>query len=336
MTSWKCIEKKLRTPALIIAVGFLLSACATGGSTVAPKGVAVKVLRPVTMVQGNTCNAVNLIWIDQERVISSEGIFLSGVERSQLAEKARSVVNETGFLQSTSLPPESDSVRYHTMLIKLINMDIDQAQTAAHATKTGRIELSIALKEGGELSGFTECYSTDFSKEIVRRVPKYKHSQLPSDFDMKKMLIARAIRSVLRKFTPARVSTFRPVYGGLGEAAKVSDLLNGGNCKLAFKVALTALKDNETDQSMLFNAGVAAECLAGKSRKQLEKIKALKKSLEFYEKVLMASPSDKEANRAAKEVAQTLELYGDAASNQSDSRIKLQKLEQEYSTPSGF
>ena len=295
----------MRIVLTVVAVVCLLSGCV---SHTANRGVAVDILRPVKMEDGH-CDKIGLIWLDSSRVVPAPGVRLSASERRMIAEQVREICARTRYLITTTAQPELDGSEYHLMTIRVNEVSVVSSRDNAVASKVARVALGVTLKQGGVL----ECYTAPpVVREFKRQAPLYEAERLPSDFELKTEAIRRSLETIVATFSPDKVKTFRPVRGGTGQVGQVGDLIDGGMYEQALLSCKAYLEEHPDDAAALYSAGLASECLAGKARDDRRRLKALNLALEYYNQAVLRDSGDPESTRAAREVAQEVELYLDA------------------------
>lgn len=290
----------------LIVTFFLIGACAIK----APKGIVVNVLRPITMEEGINCGKISLIFVDLQTFPSNE-LQLTSSEETMLIEEARSKIERTGFLQMNEGILRDHHSNYHFLTFKIYKLTIKRNS----GNKIASIGVSASFSKGN-----TECYTVNFMEEFTR-------SENASDWKFKRDVVAKALDNLIRKFVPKKVKTLRPVFGASGDAARISDLLNGGNCKLALSLAKIALKKNPNDKNLLYNAGVAIECLASNTINQQQKVALLEKAQSYYLQALHLDSDQEEIQRAEMEVEIQRELYKETFRRQKDVIKKSKKDE---------
>jgi hypothetical protein len=163
-------------------------------------------------------------------------------------------------------------------------------------------------------------------------VPIHRDQSLPSDQVLLRQAVRHALEDVVSTFVPKKVPTLRPVHGLSGPLTRSSDLLLAGNCQDALGLLQQHLTPNGGHPQVLYNAGVAAECVATQERNQKRKGQALEVSVNYYKQALALGATDVDLQRARREAQQTLDFYQRIRTSSADQR---QQREQ-YKSPKGF
>ncbi|RLA90601.1 MAG: hypothetical protein DRG20_03030 [Deltaproteobacteria bacterium] len=164
--------------------------------------------------------------------------------------------------------------------------------------------------------------------------PAYKADKLPSPLRVKEMLIKEAVRRVVRQFVPVKSIILRPVKFGSDLTNKVAAMINAGNCRGAYEIVKPTVKNPQCkDINLLYNAGVALECMAWNEANDINtQVFYLNKSLEYYRRAAILAPTDQDIQRAMRDVSYELDTAFAAFKRQK----KTKKLLQKFQTPTGY
>ena len=290
--------------------------------------VVVDVVRPSQMEEGG-CHNIHLVYVSPEQVLPASGVRLSASAKQMISEEIRRLLNETGYIKSTTIPAGITDFADHDLIVKITTFEVKSSQDEAYRRKTAYVDMSLVLKEDGA----QECYSiTPPVYEHIAQVPLYRDQTLPSDQTLLRQAVRHTLEDVVSTFVPQKVQTLRPIQGVSGDLARANDLLLAGNCLDALLLLEQHLGPNPKDTKALYNAGVAAECIATKERDQDRKQRALKASVDYYKQVLELGKADADMQRARKEALSTLEFY----LRVTDSGTKQRQQRDEFKSPKGF
>lgn len=311
----------------------LLILCFAGGcatTQVGSKGALVQVYKPNTVKESLVCSAggdegVSFMYVGRETISGN----VSGSDKALIAQYARSVLGETRFINPVTMP--SIEGEYPDLSISVINYNVSTKTQGGSIEKYGVFQANFSVRQGGIL----ECSTGEpilVEKRFVQ--PAYRRDKLPSDLRVKEMLVKEAVRKVIRQFVPVKSTILRPVKGMAGMAKSAADMINSGNCIGAYEV-LKPIADSPgcKDESVLYNAGVALECMAWNNANDLNTQQLyLQKALKYYRKAAMLAPQDYDIQKAMGDVS--YELNTAFASTKRQKKTK--KLLEEFETPTGY
>jgi hypothetical protein len=232
-----------------------------------------------------------------------------------IKEKAKIVLADTPYLTIREMVDESAKkgateieAVHHFLKFDVNLLDIQREKN--------KVEILIGIvahlqKLRGD--SYFECGVKDSVNNYA-----WQGNNLPSQECMVRDALERCLSSLIRQISPKEVCVYRPLKSGNDVCSRVSNLLDSDNCDLARDLAQDYLKKHPDDESVLYNLGVAFECLASKSRKQEEKISYLEDAENAYNTYLVLNAEDEDAQTARQEVKQSLSLYGLAGEKQSD------------------
>jgi hypothetical protein len=273
---------KSLTTGMLTVIGLSVAICLAGCATLSDfssfkkqREVLVEVVRPSQMEEGG-CKTIHLVYLSPEKVLSAQGVRVSYASRQMIAEEIRRLLNETGYIKSTTVPSDLEDADFHDMIVKVTSFEVKSSQQGNYRRKTAFVDLSLVLKEGG----LQECYSiTPPVSDHTAQVPIHRDQSLPSDQVLLRQAVRHALEDVVSTFVPKKVPTLRPVHGLSGPLTRSSDLLFAGNCQDALVMLQQHVTPNGGDPQVLYNAGVAAECVATQERNQKRKGQALEVSV---------------------------------------------------------
>lgn len=326
---------KSLTTGMLTVIGLSVAICLAGCATLSDfssfkkqREVLVEVVRPSQMEEGG-CKTIHLVYLSPEKVLSAQGVHVSYASRQMIAEEIRRLLNETGYIKSTTVPSDLEDADYHDMIVKVTSFEVKSSQQGNYRRKTAFVDLSLVLKEGG----LQECYSiTPPVSDHTAQVPIHRDQSLPSDQVLLRQAVRHALEDVVSTFVPKKVPTLRPVHGLSGPLTRSSDLLLAGNCQDALVMLKQHLTPNGGDPQVLYNAGVAAECVATQERNQKRKGQALEVSVNYYKQALALGATDVDLQRARREAQQTLDFYQRIRASSADQR----QHREQYKSPKGF
>ncbi len=311
-----------------LALLFLFAiGCAPQVST---KGALVSVYRPNTVKEAIVCSAggdqgIAFMYVGKDTISGN----VSSKDKSLIAQYARAVLGETRFINPVTVP--SMEGEYPDLSIKVIRFGVKTVREGANIKRYGIFQANFSIRQAGMI----ECSTAEpilVEKTYVQ--PVYRKDKLPSYLRIKIKLIKEAVRRVVMQFVPVKTTVLRPVKGMSGLAKSAADMINAGNCVGAYEI-LKSMADSPQckDAKVLYNTGVALECMAWNSANDLNtQERYLSKALKYYRRAAMLDPKDQDIQRAMAEVS--YELSTVFASTKRQKRTK--KLLQEYKSPTGF
>lgn len=306
----------------------ILSGCAT--TQVGSKGALVKVYKPNTVKEALVCSAggdegISFMYVGKDTITGN----VSSSDKAIIAQYARAVLGETRFINPVNVP--SMEGEYPDLSINVANYMVTTKIKGASIEKYGVFQANFSVRQGGIL----ECSTGEpilVEKRFVQ--PSYKRAMLPSDLKVKEMLVKEAVRRVVRQFVPVQSSILRPVKGMSGMAKSAADMINMGNCIGAYEV-LKPIADSPgcKDVNVLYNAGVALECMAwNNANDRNTQQRYLSKALHYYRRAAMLDSSDQDVQKAMGEVAYELNTVFSSTKRQK----KTKELLEEFKTPTGY
>ena len=301
---------------LLFLLVVLLGGCVSGHSiSSSGKGITVKTLRPPEINEAEKCGNISMVMVE---VTTSQDI--TQAYNDVIKEKAKIVLADTPYLTIREMVDESAKkgvteieAAHHFLKFNVNMLDIQRSQNRVD------IEISIVAhlqKMRGD--SYFECGVKDSVDHYT-----WQGDNLPSQECMVREALGRCLSSLIRQISPKEVCVYRPLKSGSSACGRVANLLDSDNCDLARDLALESLQTDPDNENLLYNLGVAYECLAAKSQKQEEKIKFLKKAEHAYNKYLMLDAEDEDVQTARQEVKQSLSLYHAARDKQSHAQSGL-------------
>ncbi len=293
----------------LFAIGFLalfLGACA--GVKPSTKGALVNVYRPNTVKEGIVCSTpgeqgIAYMYVGPETVSGK----VSKESKQIISQYARAVLGQTNFINPISVPAMDGeypdlSIRVHDFSVKTKTLD-------NRVKRDGVFQASFSIRQAGML----ECSTSDpILIEKHYEMPVYKREMLPSALKVKGAMVKEAVGRVVRQFVPVKSSVLRPVKTGDGGlAAKAAQMIDSGNCRGGYEVAKPAASDpNCINADLLYNAGVAIECMAWSiAHDQKTQERYLSKAGEYYRRAALLKPEDADMQKAMSEVLYELDTF---------------------------
>jgi hypothetical protein len=295
---------------LVILCMFLGGCVSVHDISSSSKGIAVKTLRPPEINESTECGDISMVMVE---VTTSPDI--TQKYNHVIKEKAKIVLADTPYLTIREMVDESAKkgateieAVHHFLKFDVNLLDIQREKN--------KVEILIGIvahlqKLRGD--SYFECGVKDSVNNYT-----WQGNNLPSQECMVRDALERCLSSLIRQISPKEVCVYRPLKSGNDVCSRVSNLLDSDNCDLARDLAQDYLKRHPDDESVLYNLGVAFECLASKSRKQEEKISYLEDAETAYNTYLVLNAEDEDAQTARQEVKQSLSLYSLAGEKQSD------------------
>ncbi len=315
---------------LLFFVGILLLAAGCSTVQVSSKGALVSVYRPNTVKEAIVCSAggdqgIAYMYVGKDTISGN----VSSRDKALIAQYARAVLGETRFINPVTVP--SMEGEYPDLSIKVLRFSVKTIREGVNIKRYGVFQANFSIRQAGMI----ECSTAEpILVEKVYVQPAYKKDKLPSYLRVKIRLIKEAVRRVVMQFVPVKSTVLRPVKGMTGVAKSAADMINAGNCVGAYEI-LRPVADSPgcKDAKILYNAGVALECMAWNNANDTStQQKYLNKALKYYRKAAMLDPKDADIQRAMSEVS--YELNTVFASTKRQKRTK--KLMEEYKAPTGF
>ncbi len=289
-----------------------LGGCAT--TQVSSRGALVNVYHPNTVKEGLVCssggdNGISYMYVGADTISGN----VSKGDKYLIAQFARAVLGETKFINPVTV--SSMEGEYPDLSVRVINFRVTTKREAGVVKRYGVFQANFSVRQAGML----ECSTADpilIEKTYVQ--PAYRKDKLPSIIRVKEKLIKEAVRRVVRQFVPVKSTILRPVKGISGMAKGASDMINAGNCIGAYEV-LKPMADSPTcrDASVLYNAGVALECMAWNNANDMNtQQQYLSKALKYYRRAAMLKPGDLDIQKAMGDVSYELNTAFSASKRQ--------------------
>ena len=298
----------MRRSVCIISGFFVLFLAACGGIKPSTKGALVNVYRPNPVKEGVVCSTegekgIAYMYVGAETVSGKVG----SEDKRIIAQYARSVLGQTNFISPISVPAMSGeypdlSIRVHEFSVKTGTLD-------NRVKMDGVFQASFSIRQAGML----ECSTSDpILVEKHYEMPAYKREKLPSRLKVKESMVREAVSRVVSQFVPVKSNVLRPVKTGGGDIAeKSAQMIDSGNCRGGYEMAKAAAGAPDCqDADLLYNAGVAIECMAWSiAHDQKTQEQYLTKAGEYYRRAAMLKPEDAEMQKAMSEVLYELDTF---------------------------
>ncbi len=312
----------------VLLLFFFAGGCAT--TQISSRGALVSVYKPNTIKEAIVCSSggdqgISFMYVGRDTISGNVG----ASDKSLIAQYAKAVLGETRFINPVTV--SSMEGEYPDLSIKVINFKVKTYREGASIKRYGVFQANFSIRQAGLL----ECSTAApilIEKTFVE--PIYKKAKLPSILRVKEILVKEAVRRVVRQFVPVKSTVLRPVKGLTGMAKSAADMINSGNCVGAYEVLKSmANSPGCKDAYVLYNTGVALECMAWNSANDIRtQQRYLEKALKYYRRAAMLKPSDPDIQKAMGEVS--YELNTAFASKKRQRRTK--KLLEEFKAPSEF
>jgi len=309
---------------------FLLVMTACGTTHLATTGALVNVYHPNLIKEGLVCttqgkSGISFMYVGPETVSGQ----VTSHEKEVIAQYAKAVLGDTRFINAVSVP--SMEGEYPDLSIRVHQFFVNTKRERDRIVRDGVFQASFSIRQAGIL----ECSTSEpILIEKHFEVPYYKSEALPSELRIKEIMVKEAVRRVIRQFVPVKSRVLRPAKMEGTWAKKAAAMINAGNCRGAYEV-LKLLADNPncTDAGIIYNAGVALECLAwNEANDQPTQARYLNKAMEYYHRAAFLKPNDADMQRAVRDVSYELETVFASFGRQQ----KTKGLLKEYKTPTGF
>ncbi|WP_462324931.1 tetratricopeptide repeat protein [Desulfoplanes sp.] len=295
---------------LLVVFLLLLGGCVSGhGISSCGKGITVKTLRPPEINEAEKWGDISMVMVE---VTTSPDI--TQAYNAIIKEKAKIVLADTPYLTIREMVDESAKkgvteieAAHHFLKFNVDLLDIQGSQN--------RVDIEIGMvahlqKLRGD--SYFECGVKDSVDHYT-----WQGDNLPPEDCMVREALGRCLASLIRQISPKEVCVYRPLKSGGNVCSRVANLLDSDNCDLARDLALEELASDPDNESLLYNLGVAYECLASKSHKQEKKVEFLEDAEEVYNKYLMLDAQDEDVQTARHEVKESLSIYQVARDKQS-------------------
>jgi hypothetical protein len=320
---------RLYTKYLSLMLPLILMSCA--GVQVSTRGALVNVYKPNPVKESMVCTTqgeqgIPYMYVGAETVSGDIG----SEDKRIIAQFARAVLGQTRFINPISVPATSGE--YPDLSIRVHEFSVKTKKTADRIARDGVFQASFSIRQAGML----ECSTSDpILIEKTFKAPAYKKERLPSDLRIKEQMVKEAVKRVVRQFVPVKSSVLRPIKTDGGElAGKAAQMIDAGNCRGGYEVARAAAEDPKCkDAALLYNAGVASECMAwNAANDQKTQILFLNRSRDFYSRAAVMKPADKDIQRAMNDVSYELDTFFASFERQKTTGKTLE----EYKTPKGY
>lgn len=307
---------------------FCLSCASTGPSKT---GALVKVYRPNVETASLACSTpqskgISFMYVGPETISGQAG----PKEKKLITQFARSVLSETRVINPIGIPPMEGE--YPNLSIDVLELSVVDQKKQNRITRKGVFEANINIRQ----MGLIDCATTE-PISIVKQyeAPSYKSETLLSPRKLKGKMIKEAVRQAVRQFVPVKRTVLRPVKtGGDDLVEKSARMIDGGNCRGAYEAIKPIVKSPDcSNADMLYNAGVAVECMAWKGAlKQETQARYLQEAEKYYRKAASLAPDDGDMQRASREVSYEVEAFFVSSGTQNDT----QKERDRYKAPTGY
>jgi len=305
-----------------------LSCVSTGPSKT---GALVKVYRPNVETASLACSTpegkgISYMYVGPETISGQAGL----KEKKLITQFARSVLSETRVINPIGIPPMEGE--YPNLSIDVLELSVTDQKTRNRITRKGVFEANINIRQ----MGLIDCATTE-PISIVKQyeAPSYKPETLISPRELKGKMIQEAVRKSVRQFVPVKRTVLRPVKTGGDElVGKSAQMIDGGNCRGAYEAIKPIAKSPDCKNAdLLYNAGVAVECMAWKRAiKQETQARYLQEAEKYYRRAASLAPEDGDVQRASREVSYEVEAFFVSSGAQNDTRREKDR----YQAPKGY
>jgi len=294
------------------------------------RGALVKVYRANTVKEGIVCSAggeasIPYVYVGRDTVSGK----VTDAEKRLIPEFAKSVLQESRFINVRSV--SSDSGEYPDLSITVYKNSVDRKTSGGRITLDGIFQASIRIRQGGDI----DCATADpVLVEKHYEAPSYDPGKLPSASKVQEQMVKEAVRRVVRQFVPTTTTELRPIKGGSEMADRAGKMIDGGNCTGAYEgVKAVAESPQSKDADLLYNAGVAVECMAwNNAQDQKAQTRYLRKAKELYQRAAFLKPGDSDIQKAAKEVSYEVDTFLASFERQKKTRDVMK----EYQAPKSY
>lgn len=316
------------TPSLAALLTLFLAACAATGPP--KKGALVNVYRPNPVKEAMVCTTqgeqgISYMYVGPETVSGK----VVGEEKRVIAQYARAVLGETRFINPISVPAMSGE--YPDLSIRVHKFSVKTKRMGGRLTREGLFQASFSIRQAGIL----ECSTSDpVLIEKHYEAPVYKKERLLSPIRVKEAMVKEAVKRVVRQFVPVKSSVLRPIKTDGDLTNNAAQMIDAGNCRGAYEILKTAANNPKCeDPALLYNAGVALECMAwNAANDQKTQVRYLSKAGGFYKRAAVMKPEDREMQKAMKDVFYELDTFFASFKRQKTTGRSLD----EYKAPKGY
>lgn len=318
----------LRAASVVFFSLFLTSCVSTGPSST---GALVKVYRPNAETASLACSTpqskgISFMYVGPETISGQADL----KEKKLITQFARSVLSETRVINPIGIPPMEGE--YPNLSIDVLELSVADQKGTNRITRKGVFQANINIRQ----MGLIDC-ATSEPISIVKQyeAPSYKSETLLSHRDIKGKMIKEAVRRAVRQFVPVKRTVLRPVKTGGGDLVENSArMIDGGNCRGAYETIKPVVQSPDCkDANLLYNAGVAVECMAWKGALNQEtQARYLREAEKYYRKAAMLAPEDGDMQKAGREVSYEVDAFFVSSEAQGDTRQERDK----YKAPTGY
>ncbi len=307
---------------------FLTSCVSTGPSST---GALVKVYRPNTETASLACSTpqskgMSFMYVGPETISGQ----VTPKEKKLITQFARAVLSETRVINPIGIPPMEGE--YPNLSIDVLELSVTTQKGKNRITRKGAFQANINIRQ----MGLIDCATTEpISIDKQYETPCYKAETLLSERNIKEKMIKEAIRHAVRQFVPVKRTVLRPVKTGGGDMVENSArMIDGGNCRGAYEAIKPIVKSPDCKNAdLLYNAGVAVECMAWKGAiNQKIQTRYLQEAEKYYRKAAMLAPEDGDMQKASREVSYEVETFFVSSEAQNNTRQERDK----YKAPTGY
>lgn len=322
------MKRYLLPAALTVSSLFLLSCLTTGPSKT---GALVKVYRPNVETASLACSTpeskgISYMYVGSETISGQAGLR----EKKLITQFARSVLSETRVINPIGIPPMEGE--YPNLSIDVLELSVTDKTHRNRIIRKGTFLANISIRQ----MGLIDCATTEpISIVKTYEAPSYKSETLISPRELKGKMIKEAVRRAVRQFVPVKRTVLRPVKTGGDELVdKSAQMIDGGNCRGAYEVIKPIVKSPDCrDADLLYNAGVAIECMAWKRAiSQETQARYLQEADKYYRRAALLAPDDRDMQRASREVSYEVETFFVSGGAQGDTKRERER----YSAPKGY
>lgn len=294
------------------------------------KGALVKVYRANPVKEGLVCSVggdqgLSFIYVGPQTVSGA----VNEEEKRVVAQYAKAVLGESRFINAMGVP--AGEGEYPDLSIRVHSYGVDTKKSEGRVSRDGKFQASFSIKQAGML----ECATADpVLVEKHYEAPSYSAEKLPSIARVQEQIVKEAVRQVVRQFVPTTSTELRPIKGGSDLADRAGKMIDGGNCEGAYDgVRMVADSPQCSDPDLLYNTGVALECMAwNKANDQKSQADYLRKAKAMYQRAAFLKPGDSDIQKAAKEVSYEVDTFFASFERQKKTRETLKQ----YQAPKSY
>ena len=322
------MKRYLLAVSLFVSPLFFFSCLTTGP---AKTGALVKVYRPNVETASLACSTpqskgISYMYVGPETISGQAG----PKEKKLITQFARSVLSETRVINPIGIPPMEGE--YPNLSIDVLELSVVDQKSKNRIAREGVFEANINIRQ----MGLIDCATTEpISVVKTYEVPSYKSETLISHRELEGKVIKEAVRRAVRQFVPVKRTVLRPVKtGGDQLVEKSAQMIDGGNCSGAYEAIKPVVKSPDCKNAdLLYNAGVAVECMAWKRAiRQETQARYLQEAERYYRKAANLSPEDDHMQRASRELSYEVETFFVSGTAQHDTK----KEKDRYKAPDSY